>query len=273
MQLQENQTIETETEIFDIFKKHSKIKYFVSNRVGGISNEKFAGLNIGLHVNDSVENVIENRIILAEMVQMPLEQFVFCNQIQENTVTEITKHDAGRGIYDSSEAIKDTDALVTNTKNLMLTVQSADCTLLLLYDPENNAIAAVHAGWRGTLKRIAAKTVKHMQIVYKTNPSNLLVAISPSISVENYEIGTEVINAVKKYRGRKRNFLQFNEKTGKFHFDQWTSNKTQLIEAGVTPENIEVSGICTFANSDKYYSSRKDKGITGRFAAGIALID
>ena len=111
-----------------------------------------------------------------------------------------------------------------------------------------------------------------MEINYGTNASDLLACIGPSISVDRYEVGSEVIREVEKVFGGDANLLVHTGKGDKCYFNLWKANKLQLLKAGLKEKNIEIAGICTYINSDQFYSARKSKNNTGRFAAGIMLL-
>ncbi len=249
----------------------AELFHCISTRQGGISQKPFDTLNMGLHVNDVVESVIQNREILAEAVQIPLEDFCFANQTHGSNIYLATQKDKGKGILDDMDSIRDTDAFITNEKGIFLTILSADCVSILLYDIQNKVIAAIHAGWKGTVNKIAVKTMLEMQGKFGSKPENILVGIGPSISPQQYEVGKEVEEAVLKSFGTLEKYMVFNEATSKYHFDLWYSNQKQLEDIGIPSKNIETARICTFEEEDLLFSSRKGHGKTGRFATGIML--
>ncbi len=127
----------------------------------------------------------------------------------------------------------------------------------------------MHAGWRGTVSKILEKTVEAMKKEFGTNPSDLVAGIGPSISPEIYEVGQEVIDAAENAFGNITSMVYRRE--GKTFFNLWEANKFQLISKELNPENIEVAGICTYQNADKFFSARKSKNKAGRFGAGIVI--
>jgi YfiH family protein len=151
-------------------------------------------------------------------------------------------------------------------------VQTADCVPILLYDPLSNAIAAVHAGWRGTVQKIAAVTVRKMVVEYGVSATNILAAIGPSISPAVYEVGGEVTEAVLSSIPNAENAILLKP-SGKHHVDLWEANRQVLIESGLLPENIEIVGECSFSQNEKYFSARKEGAKTGRMVSGIMLKD
>ncbi|GAB4334376.1 MAG: peptidoglycan editing factor PgeF [Flammeovirgaceae bacterium] len=257
---------------FDSFSREKGIRHFVSTRASGVSQEQFSSLNLSFSVGDLEENVWENRKRLAQSIQIPPSRLCFSNQVHGNKVRYISENE----IKDSEilkNHLKETDATFTDVKGLCLCTMAADCVPVLFYVPQKQVIGVAHAGWRGTVGKIAQKTALAIIQKYQCNPSEILVGIAPSISSEAYEIGKEVIEAVEKAFGTKEGLILNERKNeGKAYFDLWEANKRQLLEIGIPSVNIEISGICTFQNSDTFFSARKNFGGGGRFAAGLYLL-
>lgn len=240
--------------------------------MGGCSLPPFEQLNLGLHVQDEASHVIQNRREFAHAMNTSLDHFCFAQQTHGQNIHWATSQDKGRGIESESEAIPDTDAFISIEKGIFLSILSADCVPILMYDSQQKIIAAVHAGWKGTVSKIAALTALNMIGNFGSKPEFMYVGIGPSISAPNYEVGKEVEEKVLEAFGTKEHFMHYNPDTGRYHFDLWYSNRKPLEELGIPPENIECAGICTYQQSDLFYSSRKDKGRTGRFLTGIMLL-
>ena len=149
------------------------------------------------------------------------------------------------------------DALLENTPGAVVAVKTADCVPVLLVDERNRAVAAVHAGWRGTAAQIAAGAVDAMRRRFGTDPRNLHAAIGPAIGPCCYEVGPEVS-------------AQFGL-TGRAHLDLKEINRRQLIEAGVTPEHIDASNLCTMCRADEFHSFRRDKEASGRLYSFVGI--
>ncbi|HSO87109.1 MAG TPA: peptidoglycan editing factor PgeF, partial [Draconibacterium sp.] len=212
---------------------------------------------------DSRDIFENNRILLAEKLMIKPEQLVFPRQTHTNCVAEI---------LDIPETeIKETDALVTNKTGICLCVQTADCVPVLLFDPVNNVIAAVHAGWRGTVKKIVEVAVQKMVVKYSSSPKNIVGAIGPSISQEIYEVGEEVVEEVKKSIPNADILLHKNS-SGKYHVNLWEANRQILLENGLHKKNIEILGECSFTQNNKYFSARKEGMDTGRMVSGIMIL-
>ncbi len=150
------------------------------------------------------------------------------------------------------------DALVTNLPGLALSIRTADCYPILLADARNRAIAAIHAGWRGTAARIVAKTLEKMTSEFGTTPSDVYAAIGPGIGVCCYEVGEEVAR-------------QFGYEA-RTHLDLASENRKQLETAGVPPQNIEALGVCTFCDAERFFSYRREKEKAGRMTSFIRIL-
>lgn len=235
--------------------------HFISTRSGGVSKPPFDTLNISFNVPDEPKNVLYNRNLLAQALGIKLGNMTTAKQVHGNKVAIITKELCGRGAKDHASALDGIDAMVTNCPNICIIVQVADCVPILLFDPSRRVVGVVHAGWRGTVLNIAGKTVKSMIKKFRSNPRNILAGIGPSIGPCCYEVGKEVLD----------HDVPAEIRDGKSYFDLWEANKKQLADEGIPFSNIEVSRICTKCNSDKFFSARAGKGLTGRFGAGIML--
>ncbi len=231
------------------------IAFTTSKQTFDIKNPRFTG--------DSPAIFTGNRALLAEKLMIKPEQLVFPRQTHTNCVVEINEI--------PEEEIKETDALVTNKTGICLCVQTADCVPILLFDPENNVIAAVHAGWRGTVKRIAEVAVQKMERNYNSKPENIIAAIGPSISPEIYEVGNEVVEEVRNSLPRSEVLLHKNS-SGKYHLNLWEANRQILLASRVRESNIEISGECSFTKTTRYFSARKEGSDTGRMVSGIMLL-
>ena len=255
---------------FENLSGRTEIIHYISKRNGGVSKGDLRSLNMSFAVNDKSENVKQNRSLLAAKLGIELRQLVFPQQTHsaEVRLVDSTNTDFDDVIHPHLDC---TDAIVTNEKGVCISVLVADCTPVLIYDPVQKVVAAIHAGWRGTVGLIAQKAAFKMKETFDSKPSDMLVGIGPSIGPNNYEIGSEVIEKVENVFGKKANLI-LNKNADKGYFDLWNANKRQLLDIGVRSENIEIAGICTFENNETYFSARHSRGKGGRFAAGIMLI-
>lgn len=244
----------------------SSVTHFISTRFGPGNEDNFT---IALNGFLPDAKVLQNRETLAGKFGFKPTAFVFANQVHGNRVQVITPSHRGKGAFSKSNALQHSDAWITNHPNICLVAQAADCVPILFYDPVNNAIGAAHAGWRGTVKRIAANVVKAMSSEYGTIPANLLVGIGPSAGPCCYEVGDDVALVVKKEFPEKDDLLMYNPEREKPILDLWRANLYALVELGVPEDNIEFAGVCTICNNHIFFSARC--GDRGRFGGAIML--
>jgi len=245
------------------------IVHCVSTRSGGTSERPFDSLNLGLHVPDSPSNVIENRNRLCCALGISLDALVVPEQVHGSMVKIVRRDNCGAGSRDENSAIPSTDALVTRDTGVALMSFSSDCPLILLYDQQHSAIGLVHAGWRGTIAQIARKTVRVMSESFGSAPAEMIACICPSIGPCCFEVKDDVIKAAQEAELSVDELA--TERDGRTFFDLWLANERQLIDAGLKQQNIHRSGICTACRTDLFFSHRKAKGPTGRFAAVLML--
>ncbi len=247
-----------------------KLKHFVSSRINKTETQTLTNFNISLESYMKPDEILANRKTLSKSLDIPLENFVIQNQVHGDTVSVINETYKGKGVYMHQNALQNSDSMITDKKGICLFLLAGDCMPILIYDRKKEIIGAAHSGWKGTVLKIAQKTVAKMIENYNSSPEDIFVGIGPSISVKNYEVGDNVVKAVKETFGTTQNYLEFNNVTGKYHFNLWYSAKYQLTEIGIPENNIEFPGFCTFENNDLFFSARQKD--TGRFGAGIMLI-
>ncbi len=252
---------------FSNLNGRNHIVHFVSARSGGVSKAPFDTLNIGLYVGDDHEAVVENRRRLMAAVGIPMDYLVGAKQIHGDTIVRVVQSLKGYGAVDYSTAIPDTDVLITNEPNLCLFLTVADCVSVFLFDPKKRAIGIVHAGFKGTMKKITLKAVQKMVEEFDCNPKDFIVGIGPSIGPESYEVDATMVTLAKQIFPRDKIIL---ERLGKFYCNLWLANAVQLTSLGVQADNIEQSGMDTFTSTDKFFSDRHDRP-TGRFMTAIML--
>lgn len=234
----------------------------IFTRRGGLSPTPWKSLNFGASVGDDNNRVAQNRKSALEALNIRPESVYDTYQIHS---TDIISTD--RPLLPNEPHIK-ADAIITSQLNITLMMRFADCVPILFFDPVNRAIGISHAGWIGTVNRIAGKTVLKMIQSFGTNPLNIFAAIGPSIGPDHYSIGQDVIEKVHTSFGNQANQLIY-EDGEKAYLNLWKANQVVLNEIGVT--NIEVAEICTHCNLNDWYSHRGEHGKTGRFGAVIGL--
>lgn len=249
---------------------HHGVKHGISTRLGGLSAAPYGTLNLGLKSGDDPDKVRLNRDLFCQAVGVDYSRALTCQQVHASHIHFATAADAGRGARSHDAAIPACDAVVTDQPGLPLMLFYADCVPVIVYDPVRQVVAVVHAGWKGTLARIAAKTVLAMSEHYGSKPAHCLVGIGPSIGPCCYEVDEPVIRALKDAFGPAWTKLAV-PRGDKWLLDLWHANRDQLEDVGVQRDRIDISGVCTASNTELFYSHRAEKGITGRLGAIISL--
>lgn len=246
----------------------SGVRHGFSTRRGGVSAPPWDSLNLGVGRGDDLSAVRENYRRFCGVLSMDPERPVLSKQVHETTVHPCTAADAGKGLW--SQRDYTADALITNEPELPLTVFSADCGIILLYDPVRRAIGAVHAGWRGCAGGILEKTVREMERLYSSSPGDLLAAIGPCIGACCFETDGDVPQAMRAALGADAEpYIQW--KAPKYHVDLAGLNRQWLLRAGLAPDHIDVCGLCTACRPDLFWSHRKMGNARGAQVAMIAL--
>ncbi|WP_188454474.1 peptidoglycan editing factor PgeF [Virgibacillus oceani] len=236
-----------------------------TTRNGGYSKGSFQSLNMGLHVSDDYDDCLNNRQQLANKIEFPLNDWVSGEQIHSNQVKEIGIPDKGKGAVSYQDALKGIDGMITNQAGILCTAFFADCVPLFFFDPVSNYIGIAHAGWKGSVNRIAEKMVLKLQHS-GVDIANLLVAIGPCISEESYEVDEHVISHIPNELAEKTAV-----KTKHHHYllDLKQLNVEILLQCGILRNNIEVTNFCTLRDESLFFSHRRDKGKTGRMLGYI----
>lgn len=229
----------------------------VYTRFGGVSDAPYSYLNIAYHIGDNSEHVRQNRNLIRE--DAGVGQLLFIHQVHDRKIFILSSNELQKMNW--KEKPPTADAVISDSSNIGLTVSLADCQVVMLYDPAKKVIANIHSGWRGSIQNIIGHTVARMVDVFGCCAADLFAGIGPSLG----PCCAEFVN----YRDEIPKFF-WPYRTGNHHFDFWTVSRDQLIEAGLQSGQIEISGICTKCDTERFYSYRGEK-ITGRFAAVIAL--
>lgn len=246
---------------YGILKPYSNIFGFSTTRHGGCGEGAYATFNCTHYCGDSPEHVKTNLESLAALLPECPHVIVIPRQTHTTNVRVITD-------VPTPEELQDVDAVVTQLKDFCLCVSTADCVPVLLYDKEKQVIAAIHAGWRGTVERIVEKTIEVMRTQYGTKGKDLVACIGPSISLESFEVGDEVYAAFEE---AGFDMTRIARRYEKWHLDLWEANRVQLLANGVLPEHVEVAGICTFQRHEDFFSARRLGIKSGRILSGIML--
>ncbi len=256
--------------IIPSFERTGLVRHGFTTRIGGISPKPFGTLNLGIKTEDEKENIMENFQNVSKAFNVPMEKMVLSDQVHGTAIRIITEEDAGKGLVNPMD-YQEVDGLLTNVKGLMLFTFYADCVPLFFLDKAKNVAGLAHAGWKGTVARIAEKMVITMKNVYDSNPEDILVGIGPSIGSCCYPVKKDVYDKFNENLSFIEEILM-KESTEIWKLDLWKANEKILEENGILSRNITVSRLCTSCNNDKFFSYRKENGKTGRMAAIIQLI-
>lgn len=230
-------------------------------RNGGVSPAPWNSLNLSTTGGDSRKNVIENRERIFKVINKPVESLFDTWQVHGNKIIETI---TPRGIDKEPEQA---DGIITNNPEVTLFMRFADCVPLLFIDKKLQVAGIAHAGWKGTINKIAEKMVTSMSIDYGLNPVDICVGIGPCISREKYTVKQDVLSHVKELFPYDWHDV-ISEEDERMYFDLVKTNKIILENAGV--KNIILSNLCTASNLHEWFSHRAENGSTGRFAVFIS---
>jgi polyphenol oxidase len=257
-----------------VFRERGGIKFIVcepleragfknafSTRLGGVSELSDASgqivpgqLSLGNLSQDRRERVLENRRRFLEAVGAPDWPLVTAKQFHSAEVRSLENAADARGEPTAC------DALTANLPRTLLAIQTADCLPVLIVDERTRAFAGVHAGWRGTLAGIVARTVERMQQAYDSRPADLHAALGPAISAANFEVGAEVLAAFRREFAYAEELFSAPQPNGKANIDLNRANVRQLTDAGMSADRIYDSGLCTIERADLFFSYRRERG-------------
>lgn len=253
---------------------HPSVVAGMTTRLGGFSKEPFRSMNLGLHVQDDPVDVIRNRQQLSKILGTSLESWVCGEQIHGGKITKVTRNDKGKGSLNMESAIKGVDGFYTKDRNVFLIAAYADCVPLYFLAPNDHLIGVAHAGWRGTVSNIAGEMIKSWTIKENVPIDEILVCIGPSIGSCCYKVDDYVIEKLTKIVDVNPSQDVYSEESpGQYRLNLKQANRQLLIEAGVSPINIEVSNYCTSCHPDLFFSYRRDNGKTGRMVSFIGMKD
>lgn len=248
------------------------VKHCFSSRLGGVSKGHLSTMNLSYMRGDEKECVDENYRRIAKVLGCKIEDIVCSDQTHTTNVKKVTADDKGKGIVKPRD-YKDIDGLITNEPGIALATFYADCVPLYIVDPVHHTIGLSHSGWRGTVKRMGAVTLKKMEEEYGTKPQDVYVAIGPSICQDCYEVSKDVADEFREafLAQRDEDKLLYQKSEEKFLLNLWYANYCVFREAGVPEKNIEVTDVCTCCNPDILFSHRASKGMRGNLGAFLML--
>lgn len=242
--------------------------HWVMSRLGGDSDGVYRGLNISFGTGDDPSIVRANRLAMYQAIGAPPSRVVVARQVHSDRVLAI-HGSSGEAHQDGWRTMdQEGDGMVTAEPGLFLQMVFGDCTPLLLYDPAHRVVGIAHAGWKGTIACIGARTVEAMQKHFGSRPADIYVGIGPSIGPCCYQVREDVATPARQTFGANRDIIK-PQPDGAYYFDLWEANRQALLVAGVPLAHIETASICTRCNSNLFFSNRA--GDKGRFAALVAL--
>lgn len=253
---------------------------FSTTRHGGASHGNYGEFNINEYCGDNPECVAANRKALADALGIDPRRIIMPHQTHGAEVRQIAEDFLALPDSVRRMILDGVDAVMTNVKGVCVGVSTADCIPVILYDEEHGAVCAVHAGWRGTLAQIALKAVMEMRLAYHTDAAKLRAVIGPGISLDAFEVGNEVYeefqNAGFLMESISRQMPAMHpgdasEPPLKWHIDLKECNRQQLSQAGLKAECIHVADICTYSDSDNYFSARRLGAESGRIYTAALL--
>ena len=246
---------------------------FSTERRGGYSEGAYASFNANAYCGDDERMVRLNRDLLCESLGLETSRLIIPHQIHGARVRRIDE-----AFFMQTDAVKaatleGVDAVMTDVPKVCVSVSTADCIPILIYDRVHHAVAAVHAGWRSTVLRIPEAVLQAMAGAYGTRPQDVEAAIGPGISLPSFEVGEEVYEAFRMNGFAMDYISEWKPETHKHHIDLWAANRIQLLDFGVPGEQIETSGICTYMRHEEFFSARRLGIKSGRILSGIMIVD
>lgn len=258
---------------------HPDVTAFSTVRQGGYSNGLYGEMNICPYTGDAPEAIRLNRRLLADTLGISAERIVLPRQTHGTRVAVVGEENVTDSVSEEiAPGLQDTDAVITRKPGLCIGISTADCLPLLFYDPVHRAAGAAHAGWRGTVGRIAVNTLQAMGETFGTRPEDVCAVIGPGISLEAFEVGDEVYEAFAAaefdmQRIAQRMVRQDAQRMPieKWHIDLAACNRLQLTGAGVQEKLIITSPLCTYSHAERLFSARRLGIKSGRIFTGIVM--
>lgn len=255
---------------FKDLEKYDFLNHLYSTRLGGVSKNEFKSMNLSLSCGDDPKNVIKNYEIFCSALDFDINKIVRIKQVHGNKIEMISEEDVKNGF--EKEVTKTADGLVTNVPGIILSTRHADCLAIFMVDPVLKVVGLAHAGWRGTVARVAKSLVDAFINNYGSDPQNIVCALGPGIRKCCFEVGKDVFEEFKNMN--LVGFDNFYTQNGdRFNIDTLKVNKEILIQCGVKEQNIFKSDVCTNCNHDLLFSHRASGGKRGNNGAFIMIKD
>ncbi|MBR3897051.1 MAG: peptidoglycan editing factor PgeF [Bacteroidaceae bacterium] len=242
------------------------ITAFSTCRDGGVGEGAYTSFNCTHYCGDNPIHVATNRQRLCADWSIPFNRLIIPRQVHGTDVAVIDEAFLALPSTEQEQQLDGVDALISPLSEVCLAISTADCIPILLYDTRARIVAAIHAGWRGTVARIVSLTLSRMRELYGTRGVDVRAVIGPGISMDAFEVGDEVYDA---FRQADFPMEHIARRYAKWHIDLWEANRLQLLDEGLLPESIEVANICTFQHVDRFFSARRLGILSGRILTAI----
>ena len=257
--------------VFKNLEDTGLVRHGFSTRMGGVSEGFLGSLNLSFTRGDDPEKVRENFRRMGMAVGFETKDLVLSDQTHTTNVRLVTEEDRGKG-FDKEKDYTDTDGLITNVPGLMLVTIYADCVPLYFVDPVHKAIGLSHSGWKGTVHRMGKVTLERMAEEFGTRPEDVQAAIGPSICQDCYEVSEDVARAfMDEFADRLDDRLVYRKDNGKYQLNLWRANELALQEAGIRPEHLTITNVCTCCNHELLFSHRASHGQRGNLGTFLGL--
>ncbi len=264
--LKQNEKQGVEYLTFPLLESTGVVKHLFSTRKGGVSKGIWSSMNVSFTRGDDETAVQENFRRIAAVLDGSPEDFVCTDQTHTTNIRQVTAADRGKGVTCPRD-YTDVDGLITDVPGLILATFYADCVPLYFVDVKRKAIGLSHSGWKGTVGKIGAKTIAAMKEAFGTCAEDIYAAIGPSICQDCYEVSEDVAEQFGEQ------VLKAGKIPGKYQLDLWQANRMILLEAGVLPEHLQVTDLCTCCNPEYLFSHRASGGKRGNLGAFMCLYD
>ena len=256
---------------YEILASYPDISCFVTTRHGGCSRGNSASLNCTPYTGDDAEAVRRNQETVCSSLPQCPKELVIPFQTHGTKALIIDETYLQATTEGRRAMLQGVDALITREPGYCICISTADCIPILLYDRKNTVVAAVHAGWRGTVNYILRQTLDKMRTCYGTDGREVIACIGPGISLPAFEVGDEVYEAFRENGFPMDYISEWKPDTHKYHIDLWAANRLQLLDFGVPSAQVETANICTFSRYEEFFSARRLGIKSGRILSGIML--
>ncbi len=257
--------------VFKNLENTGLVRHGFSTRMGGVSEGFLGSMNLSFTRGDDPEKVRENFRRMGMAIGFETKDLVLSDQTHTTNVRLVTEEDRGKG-FDKEKDYTDTDGLITNVPGLMLVTIYADCVPLYFVDPVHKAIGLSHSGWKGTVHRMGKVTLERMAEEFGTRPEDVQAAIGPSICQGCYEVSEDVARAfMDEFADQLDDRLVYRKGNGKYQLNLWSANERILLEAGIRPEHLTITNVCTCCNHELLFSHRASHGQRGNLGAFLGL--